>query len=436
LTRHDFTEDQHRNGLQASRRHALRSAAGIGALALLSDRALAAPPEPGAALALRAATQAVAPFAVHVPQSALDDLRRRLRDARWPEQETVTDDSQGVPLAAAKSLVNYWQTQYDWRKFERRLNALPQFRTQIDGLGVHFIHVRSAHPNALPLILTHGWPGSVVEFLNVIRPLTDPTAFGGSAGDAFDVVVPSLPGFGFSDKPRETGWNVARIAKAWAALMQRLGYVRWAAQGGDWGAGVTTALGHLRPAGLAGIHLNWPLVFPEKVDMESLSPDELRAVKAAGIFLSDGSGYFAEQTTRPQTVGYALADSPAGQAAWIYEKLRAWTDSEGNPDALLGRDAILDNISLYWLTNTAASSARIYAENKGGSFAGGKLDLPVAATVFPHEIYRAPKSWAQQTYSNLIYWNEAERGGHFAAFEQPEIFVRELRDGLRPLRSL
>lgn len=385
-------------------------------------------------LALAPATQALTPLQIHVPTSAINDMRHRLRDVRWPERETVPDASQGVPSMEMGSLVEYWRTQYDWRRFEHQINYFPQFRTEIDGLGFHFIHVRSVHPNALPVLLTHGWPGSIVEFLKVIRPLTDPTAFGGHASDAFDVVVPSLPGFGFSDKPREPGWNVLRIAKAWVALMQRLGYGHWTAQGGDWGAGVTTALGHLRPPGLVGVHLNWPLVFPEKVELNNLSSEESRAFEAARVFLSDGYGYFAQQTTRPQTIAYGLADSPAGQAAWIFEKFQAWTDSKGDPISLLGKDAILDNISLYWLTNTAASSARIYWENKGGSFSGEKLDLPVAATVFPRELYRAPKSWAEQTYSNLIYWNEAERGGHFAAFEQPNIFVRELRAGLRSLR--
>lgn len=423
----------------SSRRALLRGAAGISALTGIGALAGAAcvtseatPAETG----LPPATSEITPFKIAIPQSALDNLKRRLDITRWPSRETVADGSQGVPLAKQQALVEHWRTRYDWRRVEATLNGFAQYRTAIDGLGIHFLHVRSKHANALPLILTHGWPGSVIEFLKVIGPLTDPTAHGGKAEDAFHVVVPSLPGFGFSDKPTEKGWNLMRIGKAWAALMQRLGYTRWVAQGGDWGAGVTTVLGHLKPAGLAGIHLNWPLVFPETVPTDGLSPEEQQAVAQANHFLSDEYGYFNEQSTRPQTVGYGLADSPSGQAAWIYEKFQAWTDSNGDVETVLSKDEMLDNISLYWLTNTAASSARIYWENSPSSFSGGKLDLPVAASIFPHEIYRAPRSWADQTYSNLIYWNEVERGGHFAAFEQPELFVRELRDGFRALRHV
>jgi pimeloyl-ACP methyl ester carboxylesterase len=357
-----------------------------------------------------------------------------LRATRFPNQQPVKDWSQGVPLAHAKLLIEYWESGYDWRRFETELNSFPNFRTSIDGLGIHFIHVRSPHPDALPIVLTHGWPGSIVEFMKIIRPLTNPTEHGGRAQDAFHVVVPSLPGFGFSDKPTQTGWNLPRIASAWSLLMQRLGYRRWVAQGGDWGAGVTTALGHLVPRGLAGIHLNWQFVFPTELP-EHLSVEEQRAVDGAKLFLGDGNGYFRQQATRPQTIGYAVSDSPAGQAMWIYEKFYGWTDNNGSPEDALSRDQMLDDISLYWFTNTAASSARIYWENKGSSFSGGKLTLPVAATVFPREIYRAPKSWAEQTYSNLIYWNEAEHGGHFAAFEQPDIFVEEVRAAFRKLRQ-
>ena len=381
------------------------------------------------------ATEAVRPFRVTIPQAALDDLKMRLAATRWPDRGTISDWTQGVPLAKAQALVAYWHDRYDWRRFEAKLNSFPQFRTQIDGLGVHFLHVRSKHADALPIIFTHGWPGSIVEFLDVIRPLTDPTAHGGSVKDAFHVVVPSLPGFAFSDKPAESGWNVPRIAKAWGALMrERLGYERWVAQGGDWGAGVTTALGHLRPPGLAAIHLNWQFVFPETLPPHP-SFEEQRAIDGAHAFLTDGYGYFREQATRPQTVGYGLADSPAGQAAWIYEKFQAWTDNKGNPEDELSRDQMLDDISLYWFTNSAASSARIYWEDKNANFAGGRLDLPVAATVFPHEIFRAPKSWAEQTYPHLIYWNEVDRGGHFAAFEQPELFTREMRAAFRTIRG-
>src|SRR5712664_88629 len=357
------------------------------------------------------ATEQVRLFHVSVPQEAIDDLRARLRATRFPSEQPVTDWSQGVPLAQARALVEYWESRYDWRRFETELNSFPNFRTSIDGLGIHFIHGRSPHPDALPILLTHGWPGSIVEFINIIRPLTNPTEHGGRAPDAFHVVVPSLPGFGFSDKPTDTGWNVSRIASAWSELMQRLGYKRWVAQGGDWGAGVTTALGQLLPPGLAGIHLNWQFVVPTEI-VRNLS-----------------------QLTWPQTIEYALADSPAGQAMWIYEKFCSWTDNTGSPEDTLSRDQMLDNISLYWFTNTAASSARIDWENTDASFSGGKLSLPVAATVFPREIYRAPKSWAEQTYSNLIYWNEAEHGGHFAAFEQPDIFVEEIRSAFRKLRE-
>ena len=352
------------------------------------------------------ATEQVRLFHVSVPQEAIDDLRARLRATRFPNEQPVKDWTQGVPLAQARALVEYWESRYDWRRFETELNSFPNFRTLIDGLGIHFIHGRSPHPDALPILLTHGWPGSIAEFIKIIRPLTNPTEHGGRAQEAFHVVVPSLPGFGFSDQPTDTGWDVFRIASAWSELMQRLGYRRWVAQGGDWGAGVTTALGALLPPGLAGIHLNWQSVVPTEI---------------AGA--------------RPLTIGYALADSPAGQAMWIYEQFSSWTDNNGSPEDALSRDQMLDNISLYWFTNTAASSARIYWENKGAAFSGGKLSLPVAATVFPREPHRSHKSWAEQTYANLIYWNEAERGGHFAAFEQPDIFVEEMRSAFRPLRQ-
>src|SRR2546425_5177239 len=372
------------------------------------------------------ATEQVRLFHVSVPQEAIDDLRARLRATRFPNERPVKDGSHGVPLAQAKALVQYWESRYDWRRFETELNSFPNFRTWIDGLGIHFIHGRSPHPDALPILLTHGWPGSIAEFIKIIRPLTNPTEHGGRARDAFHVVVPSIPGFGFSDGPTATGWNVFRIASAWSELMQRLGYRRWVAQGGDWGAGVTTALGHLLPAGLAGIHLNWQFVFPTEI-VRNLSFEEQRA--------GDGYGYLRQQSTWPQTIEYALADSPAGQAMWIYEQFYRWTDNAGSPEDALSRDQMLDNISLYWFTNTAASSARINWENTDASFSGGKLSLPVAATVYPGEVYRPPKSRAEQTYSNLIYWNEAQHGGHFAAFEQPDIFVEEMRSAFRKLRE-
>jgi pimeloyl-ACP methyl ester carboxylesterase len=349
----------------------------------------------------------------------------------------VGDWSQGVPLEAAKALVTYWHDRHDWRRFERTLNSHPQFRTRIDGLGIHFIHVRSKHENALPIILTHGWPGSVAEFIRIIAPLTDPTAHGGRAEDAFHVVIPSLPGFGWSDKPTETGWDVVRTAKAWGVLMKRLGYARWVAQGGDWGAGVTHALAHLKPEGLVAAHVNWQFVFPARLP-ENPTPEEQAAMEAVGRFANDQFGYFKQQATRPQTLGYALADSPAGQATWIYEKFQAWTDNRGRPEDALSMDAMLDDISVYWFTNSAASSARIYWENtqKGNTgFDGGIIDLPMAATVFPKEIFRAPKAWAQAHWPNLIYWNEVDRGGHFAAFEQPQLFSEEMRKAFRSVRT-
>jgi len=391
-----------------------------------------------AQLVLPTTTQDVIPFKIRVPQEALDDLKRRLESTRWPERETVGDWSQGVPFQKAQALIAYWRDKYDWRRFEARLNAFPQYRTQIDGLGIHFIHVRSPHQNALPIILTHGWPGSIVEFMEVIGPLTDPTRYGGRAEDAFHAVVPSLPGFAFSDKPVETGWDVNRIARAWAPLMQRLGYDRWVAQGGDWGAGVTHALAKQRPQGLIAAHVNWQFVFPDKLP-DSPTPAERKAIDGASSFANDQSGYFREQATRPQTIGYPLADSAAGQALWIYEKFQAWTDNHGNPEDALAVDAMLDNISLYWFTDTAASSARIYWENTRAGFGGlpslGRIELPMAASVFPHEIFRPPKAWAEALWPNLFYWNELDQGGHFAAFEQPKLFTEELRKAFRSRRA-
>ena len=389
------------------------------------------------ALKLPKVGDAVEPFSVSVPQSAIDDLKRRLALTRWPERETVSDWSQGVPLAKAQALIAYWRDKYNWRRFEARANAFPQYRTRIDGLGIHFIHVRSAHPNALPIILTHGWPGSFVEFMQIIGPLSDPTRFGGRAEDAFDVVVPSLPGFAFSDKPTETGWDVDRIARAWAALMQRLGYDRWVAQGGDWGAGVTHALAHQRPQGLIAAHVNWQFVFPAKLP-DDPTPAERKAIERAAWFANDQSGYFREHGTRPQTIGYPLADSAAGQALWIYEKFQAWTDNHGKPEDALTIDAMLDDISLYWFTDTAASSARIYWENtRAGlaSLSAGRIDLPMAASVFPHEIFCPPKAWAEALWPNLFYWNELDEGGHFAAFEQPALFTEEMRSAFRSQRA-
>lgn len=428
-----------------SRRQAFAELGKGAALAAVATSAMAAPVSATAkagtitgpqGLHLASASSAITPFRVEVPQIAIDDLKLRLRMTRLPERETVSDWSQGVPLAKAEALLAYWRDHYDWRRFERRLNSHPQFRTEIDGLGIHFIHVRSRHEGALPIILTHGWPGSVVEFLDVIGSLTDPTAHGGRAEDAFDVVIPSQPGFGFSDKPTSSGWDVVRTAKAWGVLMQRLGYTKWVAQGGDWGAGVTHALGHVRPAGLAAAHVNWPLVIPAELPAE-LTPQQQACMAAIGEFLKDQFGYFKEQGTRPQTVGYPLADSPIGQATWIYEKFQAWTDNHGNPEDALSIDQMLDDISLYWFTDSAASSARIYWENtrNGGGFDAGTIELPMAATIFPKEIYRAPKDWAQARWPNMFYWNEVDRGGHFAAFEQPQLFAEEMRLAFAKIRN-
>jgi pimeloyl-ACP methyl ester carboxylesterase len=375
----------------------------------------------------------VRPFTVSIPDSRIEDLRQRLARTRWPDPETVGDWSQGVRLENAKSLAGYWQHGYDWGRLESALNRFPQFLTEIDGLDIHFLHVRSANPGAMPLILTHGWPGSILDFVKLIGPLTDPVSSGGEAADSFDVVVPSLPGFGFSGKPAQTGWTAARIAGAWAELMTRLGYTRWAAHGGDWGAVVTTALGVTQPEGLAGIHLNTPYAFPAQVPA-TLSPDQRRAVESLARYTGELGGSNHLQGTRPETVGFALADSPVGQAAWIYDKFQSKTDNHGLAEDALSTDDMLDAISLYWFTNTAASSARIYWENKTATFAGPKLTLPVAVTVFPKDIPRLPRSWIEDTYSNLIHYGEAAKGGHFAALEQPDILVSEIRAGLRPLR--
>lgn len=376
----------------------------------------------------------VRPFTVSIPDSEIEDLKQRLAKTRWPDPETVPDWSQGVRVQNAKSLINYWQREYDWRRFESALNRFPQYLTTIDGLDIHFIHVKSRNADAMPLILTHGWPGSIVEFLKLIGPLTDPVAFGGTVEDSFDVVVPSLPGFGFTEKPTRTGWTVSRVARAWVELMRRLGYQRWAAQGGDWGAVVTTALGAMQPEGLLGIHLNTQYVFPAEIPDE-LSPEERYAVQTARLYAGDLGGSSHLQATKPETVGFALADSPAGQAAWIYEKFQSKTDNQGLAEDVLSVDDMLDVISLYWFTNSAASSARIYWENKSTSLTGPKLTLPVAVTVFPRDIPRPPRSWIEDTYSNLIHYRAVDKGGHFAALEQPDILVDEIRTGLRSLRS-
>lgn len=376
---------------------------------------------------------AIKPFTVAVPEADLEDLRERLARTRWPDAETVGDWSQGVPLSAMKELVDYWAHGYDWRRCERRLNGLPNFVTEIDGLPIHFIHVRSRHPNALPLVVTHGWPGSVLEFLDCIGPLTEPEKYGGDPADAFHVVIPSLPGYGFSGKPAKTGWGVEKIASAWAVLMQRLGYSRYIAQGGDWGSAITRAMAIQKPAGLCAIHLNMVVVFPEPGE-DCTDPEAREAIAVAEQHKQSGLGYSTQQSTKPQTLAYSLADSPVGQAAWIYEKLQGWTDNSGRPEDAIHRDAILDLITLYWLTGTGGSSARLYWESFRSAFGGQPIDIPVACSIFPHEMRRPPRRWAERVFANIVYWNRAERGGHFAAFEQPEIFTRELRNALRCLR--
>ncbi|MBV9841015.1 MAG: epoxide hydrolase [Sphingomonadaceae bacterium] len=377
-------------------------------------------------------TDEIRPFVLRVEQSELDDLARRLGMARWPEAETVRDWSQGVPIASLRRLVDHWRRDYDWRRCEAMLNGWGQFKTHIDGLDIHFVHVRSSYPKALPLLLTHGWPGSVIEFHKVVGPLTDPVAHGGDASDAFDVVLPSLPGYGFSGKPDETGWGLQRIARAWAELMRRLGYTRYVAQGGDWGSGVTAELGVLAPEGLVGLHFNLLAVMPRDLG-DSPTAEEQAVAKAARAYARTEWAYAQIQATRPQTLGYALADTPVGQAAWIYEKLGKWSDGGGDPETVFSLDEMLDNIMLYWLTNSGASSARLYWESLG-EMRPKRIDLPVGYTKFPRENSTPLRSWADRVFSNIIHWNEVAKGGHFAAFEQPALFVDELRTCFRQLR--
>lgn len=372
---------------------------------------------------------AIRPFTLAIPQDQLDDLARRIDATRWPERETVDDWSQGTPLGHLRELVDYWRTDYDWRRCEARLNVLGQFTTEIDGLPIHFLHIRSPHPGAMPLVMTHGWPGSVIEFIGVIEALTAPD----DPAQAFDLVLPSLPGFGFSGKPAATGWGVERIARAWGELMARLGYQRWVAQGGDWGSAVTTAIGVQQLSGCAGIHLNMPIGRPLPEDLTNPSPAEQKALAALQHYQKWDSGYSTQQRTRPQTVGYGLVDSPVGLAGWIFEKMWAWTDNGGSPYDALSRDQILDNLMLYWLPGTGASSARLYWESFA-AFAPHTIELPVAVSAFPREILPTPRKWAERNFRNLIHWGELERGGHFAAWEQPEAFVGELRRAFASLR--
>ncbi len=393
----------------------------------------------------------VRPFRADIPEEALADLRRRIAATRWPDKETVADRSQGARLADLQELVRYWGSGYDWRKAEARLNALPQFKTEIDGVDIHFIHVRSRHPNAMPLIVTHGWPGSVFEQIKLVEPLTDPTKYGGRAEDAFDVVIPSLPGFGFSGRPTETGWGLERIGRAWDVLMKRLGYTRYAAQGGDWGAGIVEAMGRQAPGGLLGIHTNLPAVITPEVGaalggdqaaLAALPEKEQKAVRDFGAYLQNGGlAYLTMMGARPQAVAYGLTDSPAGLAGWMlvhggFDKWSYANDAKRSPT----RDDVLDNFSLYWLTNTLASSSRIYWENRNSNLVSSvtqktaEIKVPVAITAFPDEVIRAQESWARKAFPTLSYFNEADRGGHFAMWEHPELFAAELRAAFRSVR--
>jgi pimeloyl-ACP methyl ester carboxylesterase len=379
-------------------------------------------------------SEAITPFRIAAGDGELADLQRRLRATRWPDQEPVADWSQGLPLAYARELCRYWAEDYDWRAREARLNRFDQFKTTIDGVEIHFVHVRSKHAAALPLVMSHGWPGSIAEFHKVVAPLTDPAAHGGDAADAFHLVCPSLPGYGFSGKPAEPGWNVERIARAWGVLMRRLGYPRYVAQGGDWGSMVTTAIGLQDREGCRGIHLTMPIVAPDPATMADLTAGEKAALAGLKRYRAEGSAYARQQGTRPQTLGYGLADSPMGQAAWVVEKYQAWMDCDGHPENVLTRDELLDQVMLYWLPNAATSSARLYWE----SFARPNRDpveVPTGISLFPKEIFRSSRRWAEQRFRNIVHWREFDRGGHFAALERPEVLVDEIRTCFRPLRA-
>ncbi|MBB3228155.1 pimeloyl-ACP methyl ester carboxylesterase [Luteibacter sp. Sphag1AF] len=402
----------------------------------------------GKPVANQADDTSIRPYRIHVPEADLVDLRARIAATRWPDRETVPDQSQGAQLASIKALVDYWGTGYDWRRVETQLNALPMFVTTIDGIDIQFIWVKSKAKHSLPLLVTHGWPGSILELTKSIGPLTDPVADGGKADDAFDVVIPSMPGYGFSGKPHGTGWDPDHIARAWDVLMKRLGYQRYVSQGGDWGSVIADAMGRQAPKGLLGIHVNMPATVPAaaasamaagKPAPAGLSASEKAAYDSLSTFFKKNGAYGAMMTTRPQTLGYGLSDSPAGLAAWMYDKFAQWTYSGGEPEKSLTKDEMLDDITLYWLTNSAVSSARLYWENNNNNFNAveqktASISVPVAVTVFPGEIYKAPRSWTKQAYPTLTYFHEVDKGGHFAAWEEPELFARELREAFRPLR--
>ena len=378
----------------------------------------------------------VQPFSLDIPAADIADLKNRLAGARWPETETVEDWSQGLPLAYHREFCHYWGNEYDWYQTQERLNHHDQFITDIDGLDIHFLHIRSSHENAMPLIITHGWPGSIIEFHKILEPLTEPTRHGGSAEDAFHLVCPSLPGYGFSGKPKTTGWGVEKIAAAWDTLMHRIGYDSYVAQGGDWGSAGTTTIGMQDKGHCIGIHVNMPNAGATRAARENPDDADKAALAGAAFYQQWDSGYSKQQSTRPQTLGYGLADSPVGQSAWILEKFYQWTDCKGHPENVLTRDEIIDNIMFYWLTNSGASSARLYWESFGTAFSGADntVKLPTGISSYPKEIIRTPRSWAEQRYTNIQYWNDLDRGGHFAAFEQPELFVQEMRNWLKTVR--
>ncbi|MCZ6828898.1 MAG: alpha/beta fold hydrolase [Gammaproteobacteria bacterium] len=382
-------------------------------------------------------SDAITPFKVDIPQAELDELKARLANVRWPEKEAVEDWSQGVPLAYAQELAAYWRDEYDWRRWETRMNSWEQFTTEIDGIDIHFLHVKSPHAEALPLVMTHGWPGSIVEFHKIIDPLVNPTEYGGKAEDAFHLVCPSLPGYGFSGKPTTSGTSVDKIGVMWGQLMARLGYDRYVAQGGDWGSIVTQAIGQTQTEHCAGIHITMPIALPDEEGMQDMTEWEQAALESMGNYDKHDSGYSKQQGTRPQTLGYGLADSPVGQMAWIVEKFWSWMDcGEGeqqHPENVLSKDELLDNVMMYWLTNSAASSGRLYWE----SFSKVNMDpihMPVGCSIFPKELFRASQRWAAKRFTNIIYWNDMDSGGHFAAFEKPEVFVGEVRNCFRTLR--